>query len=185
MTCGNVQADGSVDNLFKITRAVACNYYYVPGLKELAELPELEEAIKAKEVGEEDEEAVGKGKEIEGEEGGEKKVKVFFEYCTNCGYKTIFVEKKRVLEALSPRIQVVGNPRMPRLAAFEVTLEDGTVLWSKLSDRDGHNNFPHVFPTNEQLVLAARRHIPDLGGEDNAPAEAAIYRDKKTRVGVW
>lgn len=104
---------------------------------------------------------------------------------TNCGYKTLFLEKKRLLESLSPRIQVVGNPHMPRLAAFEITLEDGTVLWSKASCPDGHNNYPHVFPTNEQLAQAARRHIAGLEGTDSSLEQPAIYRDKKTRVGVW
>lgn len=174
-----------MDNMFKITKAVECNYYYVPSLTELADLPHVDQVEQnASEEEAEvslEEASSGKEKEVEGED----KVKVFFEYCTNCGYKTLFLEKKRLLESLSPRIQVVGNPHMPRLAAFEITLEDGTVLWSKASCPDGHNNYPHAFPTNEQLAQAARRHIAGLEGTDSSLEQPAIYRDKKTRVGVW
>jgi hypothetical protein len=37
---------------------------------------------------------------------------------TNCGYKSIFLDKKKALEALDPNIEVIGNPEMPRLSAF-------------------------------------------------------------------
>lgn len=33
-------------------------------------------------------------------------------------------------------------------------MEDGTVLWSKLSQPDGRNNYPHCFPKNENLKRA-------------------------------
>ena len=45
-----------------------------------------------------------------------------------------------MLRAIDPRVYVVGNPTMPRQSAFEVTMADGTVLWSKLSQPDGRNN---------------------------------------------
>lgn len=70
-----------MDNLFKITKAVACNYYYVPSLLELATLPNME-ASKAKEA-EEAELGTLKGKDVDGgelDEEKEKKVKIFFEY---------------------------------------------------------------------------------------------------------
>lgn len=43
---------------------------------------------------------------------------VYFVCSTNCGYKTIFLEKKKLLESLSNDFEIVENPTSPRLAAF-------------------------------------------------------------------
>jgi len=137
---GQFQPDGSLDNLFKITMAVTSGYYYVPSLVELRELPKAELLTTVPIV------------PVTVEESGKKKIRIIAEFCTNCGYKTIFLEKKKVLEALSPDIEIIENPQNPRLAAFELYTEDGKLLFSKLALKDGMNNFPHCFPTNQQLV---------------------------------
>jgi len=89
------------------------------------------------------------------------------------------------MESLSDRIKVIGNPTIPRLAAFEILLEDGTVLWSKLDQADGHNNYPHVFPSNKHLI---KKLLQLLGKEDeevDTGNRGVIYTDGKTTVGVW
>ena len=65
--------------MFKITKAVECNYYYVPSLTELADLPhvdQVEQNASEEEAEISLEASSSKGKEVEGED----KVKVFFEY---------------------------------------------------------------------------------------------------------
>jgi len=57
-----------------------------------------------------------------------------------------------VIEALVPNAEIVLNPQLPRLAAFEIYMEDGTSIWSKLALPDGMNNYPHCFPSNAQLA---------------------------------
>ncbi|KAL6057624.1 MACPF domain-containing protein [Balamuthia mandrillaris] len=191
--CGHFAEDGSVDNLFSITRAVGCNYYYVPSLPELKWLMEIadEEHEKEKETGEDEGEendettTQTKDKDKQDEESEKTDIKVIVEYCTNCGYKTIFMEKKKIMESVSPRVKVIGNPNMPRLAAFEITLEDGTILWSKLSHHDGRNNFPHVFPSNEKLVQALEEHVGSAGVERLKIEPIGDIYKAGTRVGVW
>jgi len=134
-------------------------------------------------------------------------IRVFIEYCTNCGYKTIYLEKKRIMEDISPLIHIIGNATIPRLAAFEVTLEDGTIIWSKLGQRGGKNNDVDVFPSNEHLSKELRKIIGNdkskssMGekgekeGEDEGEKgrkkeksiekRGAIYRDGGTEIGVW
>lgn len=86
---------------------------------------------------------------------------------------------------ISDDILVVPNPGHPRQSAFEITLEDGTVMWSKLNhpSGDGRNNYPHVFPTNEQVVEAAEKYL-GIKYEGKLP-ESLIYSEQCTRVGVW
>jgi len=150
--CGVFQPDGSTDSLFEITRAVTSGYYYVPSVTELSTLPLLPPTdIKLPaEVDQKTEVFV-------------PKLKIVAEYCTNCGYKTIFLEKKRVIESMVP-VEWIINPKMPRLASFELYLEDGTVIWSKLALPDGMNNYPHCWPTNRLIIKKMREILnqPDL-----------------------
>jgi len=176
---GHEASDGSVDNLFKITKSVANNYYYVPSLLELKDLAEEEQKqlhfLTPAQMN---------NNNAEEKKTEEKKKKIFIEYCTNCGYRTIYLDMKNALEA-NFHVEVIGNPKMPRLAAFEVTTEDGAVLWSKLAQPDGMNNFPRVFPTTDGVIKAYQ----DNGGISKekdivTPAKAAIYKEG-TRVGIW
>src|SRR5262249_50276466 len=86
--CGHYESDKSVDNLFSITRAAECNYYYVPSLVELEALQRLtdeELASKGKEVVKpvpiEEEVDSGKGKEKGSTSGSqEDEIKILVEY---------------------------------------------------------------------------------------------------------
>eukprot|EP01124_Arcella_intermedia_P013906 TRINITY_DN2028_c0_g1_i1.p1 TRINITY_DN2028_c0_g1~~TRINITY_DN2028_c0_g1_i1.p1 ORF type:complete len:548 (-),score=100.56 TRINITY_DN2028_c0_g1_i1:68-1711(-) len=150
--CGHYQADGSTDAILEITRAVTSGYYYVPSLNELSILPKATRL-----------DAPSK-EEVPSEPKGENQLTVVFEYCTNCGYKTIFLEKKKVIESLVPGVKWVINPKMPRLASFEIYLEDGTVIWSKLAQPNGMNNYPECFPTNAHVAKRIREilKLPEL-----------------------
>jgi len=181
---GHEAADGSVDNLMTITKNVASSYFYAPSLPELKKL--LQEGATN----------VNNNSNIEnsnkqqivpqqlGDPDNAKSFKVFIEFCTNCGYKQIFLDKKKAMEAVSSAVRVIGNPKLPRLSAFEVTTEDGTVLWSKLNQAEGKHNIPSAFPTDEYLVEALQK----LLGLELSPvvvAKAAIYKEGNTVVGVW
>eukprot|EP00727_Mastigamoeba_balamuthi_P003769 m51a1_g1339 hypothetical protein (75) ;mRNA; r:319925-320374 len=48
-----------------------------------------------------------------------------------------FNRVRKELEASFPGISIVGNEQYPREGAFEVTDENGTVYWSKLSADHG------------------------------------------------
>jgi len=50
---------------------------------------------------------------------------------------------------------------MPRLASFELYMEDGTVIWSKLAQFNGMNNYPECWPTNQYLVKRMREVLGD------------------------
>jgi hypothetical protein len=158
--CGHYQLDGSTDSLFEITRAVTSGYYYVPSKTELLQLPEamILPIIIPQEVPQQ--------KIIS----TLPKLRIAAEYCTNCGYKTIFLEKKRVIESLA-EVEWIINPKMPRLASFELYLEDSTVIWSKLALPDGMNNYPHCWPTNQFLVQKMREILnqPDLQSPYDQP----------------
>eukprot|EP00475_Leptophrys_vorax_P025543 TRINITY_DN35772_c0_g1_i1.p2 TRINITY_DN35772_c0_g1~~TRINITY_DN35772_c0_g1_i1.p2 ORF type:complete len:584 (-),score=155.05 TRINITY_DN35772_c0_g1_i1:2825-4576(-) len=170
--------DGSPDNLFKITRSVSNNYFYVPSAVELEQIGKLGRLNV--------QEAEAKEK-IHGDAGVKeetKEVVVIIEYCTNCGYSTIFKEKKKVLERVYPGVKIIPNPKMPRLSGFEITTFDGVVLWSKLSQPDGRNNYPHVFPTNLQLENNFRKYLGMPEVSESAPV-MKIYDGQGTRVGVW
>jgi len=155
--CGVYQPDGSTDSLFEITRAVTSGYYYVPSKSELQALPESPD-IEFK---------IPLVPEIPVQQSvisATPKLRIAAEYCTNCGYKTIFLEKKRVIDSMVPDVEWIINPKMPRLASFELYLEDGTVIWSKLALPDGMNNYPHCWPTNLQIVQKIREILkqPEL-----------------------
>ena len=83
-------------------------------------------------------------------------------------------------------MEVIANPHFPRLSAFEVVMEDGTVLWSKLNQPDGRNNLPHVFPKNEVLEQRLRDKLGMVKSKGEGTEEKEkIYQDFHTRVGVW
>jgi len=67
----------------------------------------------------------------------------------------------------------VENPKNPRLASFELSTEDGFLLFSKLSLRDGMNNYPHCFPTAAKLKAKLREYQNqdpiEFGEEDLKP----------------
>lgn len=65
---------------------------------------------------------------------------------------------------------------MPRLASFEVYLEDGTMIFSKLAKPDGRNNYPHCFPTIAGIDEALREA---LGME---PRE---YSEEEKKMFTW
>jgi len=178
---GHQASDGSPDRLLSITKAVTSNYYYTPSLKELELLSQIESGKEEEEQKEEQKEEL---KEEQKEEVKDK-IEIYIEYCTNCGYKTIYNEKRDLLKKVSNRIVVIGNNGFPRLSAFEVTLADGTVLWSKLDhpSGDGRNNYPHVFPTNEQILEAVEKHL-GLKYEGEIP-QSLIYQEACTRRGIW
>jgi len=89
--CGEFQPDGSTDALFDITRAITSGYYYVPSKTELLQLPQMPVLdISALEI---------KPSIIP----PIPKLKIIAEYCTNCGYKTIFLEKKKDYRIHRPR----------------------------------------------------------------------------------
>jgi len=188
---GHEAEDGSADRLLSITKAVTSNYYYTPSLSELEKLENLsisedEQKVESKSSGKQEmEEFKDNNNELKPKEEKKDEIKVIIEYCTNCGYKTIFNEKVKLLQMVSDRITVIGNPMFPRLSAFEITLADGTVLWTKLKhpSGDGRNNYPHVFPTNEQLLEAVEKHL-GLKFTGKIP-ESLIYTEVCTRVGVW
>ncbi len=93
--------------------------------------------------------------------------------------------KKKVLMMGSFRIKVVGNPHFPRQSAFEIELKDGTVLWTKLNhpSGDGRNNYPHVFPTNEQLLEALDKHL-GLKYTEVIPS-SKLSEEEETQRGIW
>jgi len=175
---GQMDPKGSADALFSITKAITSNYYYAPSLREI-------EYLKTARLENEQKYPKESKQEEKMEMLKENQIKIFIEYCTNCGYVTIFNEKKNLLEKIDPRIVVFGNVKFPRLSAFEVSLEDGTVLWSKLNhpSGDGRNNYPHVFPTNPQILEAVEKHL-GLKYLGEIP-ESLIYKEVCTRVGVW
>jgi len=160
--CGEYQPDGSTDALFDITRAISSGYYYIPSKSELQSLPDWpiidipQEIILQPEI----------PLKV-------PKLRIVAEYCTNCGYKTIFLEKKRVIESLIPDVEWVINPKMPRLASFELFLEDGTVIWSKLALPMGMANYPECWPTNQYIVQRLRDILvqPDLQSAYDQPGQ--------------
>jgi len=171
---GQFEEDGSPDNLLSISRNVSSNYFYVPGLEELKSLTIVRPIPESKI------ETDLKGKEPE----VIKDVVIFIEYCTNCGYNTIFNEKRKILEAVSNRVRIVGNPHMPRQSSFEVTTQDGIKLWSKLDQLDGRNNDPVVFPTNEQLTNALQDYLK-LPRQPVTIPKSKFYSETGARIGVW
>ena len=109
-----------------------------------------------------------------------------------------------MLRAVDPRVVIIGNPTMPRLSAFEVSVQGGPVLWSKLSQPDGRNNScaflrlsssavfltrclrsPGVFPTNQQLVEALCRHLNKPVPAHLLQPHSLLYSQEGTRMGVW
>jgi len=157
---GVYQPDGSTDALFEITRAVTSGYYYVPSKSELQNLTEL--PLISIKIPQEQEQPINIGM---------PKLKIVAEYCTNCGYKTIFLEKKRVIESVI-QVEWIINPKMPRLASFELYLEDGTVIWSKLAQPNGMNNYPECWPENQYLIQRMRQILnqPELQSPYDQPA---------------
>ena len=67
----------------------------------------------------------------------------------------------------------------------EIKTEDGFVIWSKLSQKDGKNNYPEVFPTKENILSALTDYLHlDKPLTVDLPI-AQVYSDAETRVGVW
>jgi porphyrinogen peroxidase len=167
---GHFDKEGSLDNLFKFTKAVTSNYYYVPSMLELKNLEKVK--------------IINQPEDIKSKPKSQGKTIINIEFCTNCGYKTLFLEQKKLLESISEDIRVVGNPTFPRLSAYEVQVQDGPLLWSKLSQKDGRNNYPHVFPTNEVLVEGIQKHLKleNLNVKFNKPK---VYETHGTRTGIW
>mmetsp|Transcript_2041 Transcript_2041/g.2678 ORF Transcript_2041/g.2678 Transcript_2041/m.2678 type:complete len:576 (+) Transcript_2041:319-2046(+) len=166
---GHFQPDGSTDALFDITKSISNGYYYVPSLEELQNLHQLKSKLPPKipePYQSKDHPPVNNGKPI----------KIVIEYCTNCGYKTIFLEKKKVLESFGApgQVEIIENPQIPRLACFEIVMEDGTVIFSKRALPDGMNNYPWCFPSDEELILKLRKYFgADVSKEEIAQAEKA------------
>jgi len=160
---GKYQPDGSTDNIFQITKAVTGNYFYVPSLSELRDLPKSPEIPEL-------ERTVSK---IENVDSGEDLVIIYAEYCTNCGYRTIYEEKKKIIETvLAPRkVKIIENRNTPRLASFELILPDKQILWSKLAQKDGMNNYPHCFPTNKYLAEKLQEYL-NLENVENVEIES-------------
>ena len=88
-----------------------------------------------------------------------------------------------------PGVEVVQNPEMPRLSAFEIVTEDGHVLWSKLSQPDGRQNYPTVFPSIKQLIEAFGKYLGYSAEKIQALIEHSAQLDEaknlQTRMGVW
>jgi hypothetical protein len=157
---GHFATDGSTDALFEITHAVTSNYYYCPSIEELENLrnyPVLDVVIN-------EEEMIVDHKD---------KVKIIAEYCTNCGYFTIYQKAKEIISNFYPKIEFIENPKNPRLAAFELTTEDGFLLFSKIALPDGMNNYPHCFPTSAALKCKIAEYLkleaPILTEDDKKP----------------
>lgn len=158
---GHFSKNGSTDALLEITRAVTSNYYYCPSLEELSTLkdtPVLEQIV----------EKIVQDKETD--------LNVIFEYCTNCGYFTIYQKARAIIESVYPKVKIIENPKNPRLAAFEIYTEDGFLIFSKLAQPNGMNNFPECFPTGKLLKNKMReyQHLEpitdnDLTEEDKKP----------------
>ncbi len=117
---GVYSEDGTHDNLLTITRAATSNYYYVPSMEELEWLSTFDENNNSNEMtkNSSSNNKVDTANNSQQQDQQSKEYVVFIEYCTNCGYKTIFNEKKKVLEEVAPYIKVIGNPTLPKLAAF-------------------------------------------------------------------
>lgn len=169
---GQYDEKGELDGLFKFTTAKTSNYYYVPSIDELKNLK--------------DSKFIEKPKLTQRKKRGEGKVKVFIEFCTNCGYKTLFFEQQKLLESLSDEITVIANPTFPRLSAYEVSIENGPLLWSKLSQPNGRNNYPEVFPKNETLVKGIKEFMLEKHKiEIKDPKLEETKIEHHTRVGIW
>jgi len=178
----------SLDLIFDFTTSIENNLYYVPSLIELEILGNLNVLYDV---------VVTSNLKLmvenlkEEKDAKKKKKKIFFENCKNWGYKKIFLEKKKVLESKIPNFEVFGNPKMPELSAFEVTTEDGKILWSKLSQPNGRNNIPSVFPTNEILIENYGKYL--LFSEDKIKELIQVlknlnleeFKNLQTRVGIW
>jgi len=88
---GHFQSDGSTDGLFDFTRAVTSNYYYCPSLEELQTLPTtpvLDPILI----------------EVDDKEPDENAVRIVAEYCTNCGYYTIYQKTKEIIQSVLPSV---------------------------------------------------------------------------------
>jgi Dyp-type peroxidase family len=135
---GHSQITGSTDGVLDITRAVTSNYYYCPSVEELKGLKKNTNLLEINNI-------------VKEENMGEKSLKIVAEYCTNCGYFTIYQRVKQIIESFHPDVEWIENPKNPRLASFEISTHDGFLLFSKLALPDGMNNYPHCFPTSASL----------------------------------
>jgi putative iron-dependent peroxidase len=160
---GHFQGDGSTDAVLDITRAVTSNYYYCPSLEELKSLRKNDNELNPN-----DEEDVGMT--------SEKKLRIVAEYCTNCGYFTIYQKVKQIIESVCSDVEFIENPKNPRLASFELSTFDGFLLFSKLSLPDGMNNYPHCFPTSAKLQKKLREYLK---------LEDKDYTDEEKSSLVW
>jgi len=60
---------------------------------------------------------------------------VYIEYCTSCGFYQKFGEIKQVIETAFPGVIVKGNVKPPRMSTFEISLDNGTLVYSKLQTK--------------------------------------------------
>jgi putative iron-dependent peroxidase len=159
---GHYQENGSTDAVLDITRAVTSNYYYCPSIEELKGLKKNDNVLEINTA-------------VIEENMGEKTLRIVAEYCTNCGYFTIYQKVKNIIESVYPDVEWIENPKNPRLASFELSTHDGFLLFSKLAQPDGMNNYPHCFPTSASLKSKLRTYF-------NLPEEQYSEDDKKAIV---
>ncbi len=74
--------------------------------------------------------------------------KVLVEYCSQCGYFSRFRELAQALEDHFQSVVVEGSSG--RATSFEITLEDGTVIFSKL--KGGGKVFSSGFPKTSEII---------------------------------
>jgi putative iron-dependent peroxidase len=161
---GHFTKDNSTDALLDITRAVTSNYYYCPSLEELetlTETPVFDEVVEKIQVDKETD------------------LKIVFEYCTNCGYFTIYQKARAIIEKIYPKVRIIENPKNPRLAAFEIYTENGFLIFSKLSLPNGMNNYPECFPTGALLIGKMREYL------NLEPLNKEDYSEEDKKPIVW
>jgi putative iron-dependent peroxidase len=143
---GHFQKDGSTDAVLDITTSITNNYYYCPSIQELKNLRKNDLILTPNE-------------DVEIQTSNDDKLKIVAEYCTNCGYFTIYQKVKQIIESVCPDVVFIENPKNPRLASFEISTEDGELLFSKLALPDGMNNYPHCFPTSAGLKTKLYKYL--------------------------
>jgi len=169
--------DGIVDNLFKFTKNVYSNYFYVPSLVELEHLDSNETKNK---------QDLEKTQHLPTQF---DPCQISFEWCTNCGFKSIFLERKKAIERIGASLEIVENKDLPRLTSFEVeitNLKTGQkeVLWSKLTVEGGNNNYSTSFPSNAFLVEKIQTFLGIQYFEEQKQLLEEIKQQRST-IGVW
>jgi len=94
---------------------------------------------------------------------------LYVEYCTGCGFAKRFSELKAHMQKALPQVRVIGNRTPPRMKAFEVQLEDGTLLHSKIASGR--------FPDDDALVERLRPLLPRAphsAGAEHSPTSPLL-----------